>query len=143
MIPISDDPRRFAEGSQLLHADGRELTVESARSHRGRLLVKFEAIDTRVDADGLRGALFVTSDRVRDLEPSEFWHHDVIGCRAVDESGADIGVVTDVWVGPAQDVLVVATDHGERFIPMVTEIVKSVDTAAQTIVVRPPEGLLE
>ena len=45
---------------------------------------------------------------------------------------------------PAQDLWIV-TDAGgiERLIPAVPEIVAEVDIAAQRVVIRPPEGLLD
>lgn len=127
----------------MVHADGRPLTVESSRTHRARLLVKFVGIDDRTTAEALRGGLFVASDALRGLDPSEYWHHDLVGCRVLDRGGLELGVVTNVSAGVAQDLLVVATPRGERLVPMVGEIVRAVDIEAKNIVVDPPEGLLE
>ncbi len=143
MNPISDDPNRFSPGSRLLHSSGRHLTVESARQHGGRLLVKFDGIGTRSEAEGLKGALYISADRLRELDAAEYWHHEIVGCRVFDPGGDEIGVVRAVVEGPVQDLLVVATGAGERLIPMVAEIVKVIDSAVGRIVVDPPEGLLE
>jgi 16S rRNA processing protein RimM len=140
---VSDDPRRFEAGSQLLHSDGRELTVERSRNHRDRLLVKFEGSETRQSADGLRGTLFVSAEDRRELDSDEFWASDVIGCRVFDVSGGAIGEVLDVVPGPAYDLLSVRTPAGDRLIPMVEEMVVSVDVAGDRVVVDPPEGLLD
>jgi 16S rRNA processing protein RimM len=143
VIPISDDPRRFEPGSRLLHADGRSLTVQSARPHRNRFLVKFEGIDTRTDAETLRGALFVRSEDLRDLAEGEYWPHDLIGCRVVQSDGDEVGEVMDVVPGPAHDFLAVRTERGDRLVPLVGDIVVNVDLAARRIRVDPPAGLLE
>ncbi len=105
--------------------------------------MKFAGVHDRGDAERLKGALFVTTEELRGLESSEFWHHEIVGCRVVDNAGRELGVVTDVASGVAQDLLVVATEGGERFIPMVAEIVTSIDTASKWIAIEPPEGLLE
>jgi 16S rRNA processing protein RimM len=102
--------------------------------------VKFAGSDSRDQADGLRGALFVGADQVRELEPDEYWPHDLIGCEVVTKDGGSVGEVLRIVPGAAQDLLVVgATQH---MIPMVKEIVVSVDAAAKRIVIDPPEGLV-
>lgn len=139
---ISDDPHRFEPGARLHHEDGRELVVERARAHRDRTLVKFVGIDDRAQADALRGTLFVPPDDVRGLGDDEFWPDDAIGCDVVVVSGESVGTVKDVVGGPAQDLLVLDTPNGERLVPLVPEIVRSVDVDAHRVVIEPPEGLL-
>lgn len=143
MIRISDDPRRFDVGSELLHADGRPLVVESTRDHRNRFLVKFQGVDDRDAADTLRGPLYVSASEARPLETGEFWAHDLEGLAVVHaRTGDDIGTVAEVLEGPAQDLLVLDTPAGERMVPLVAEIVVEVDVAAGRVRVDPPEGLL-
>ena len=143
VVRISDDPQRFDPGSRLIHGDGRTLVVESARVHRDRFLVKFEGIDSRAEAEGLRGALYVDADERRELGESEYWADDLIGCTVMTVSGAKVGTARDVMSGAAHDLLVVDTENGDRLVPMVKEIVTQVDLDARSIVVDPPEGLLE
>ncbi|HEV3471963.1 MAG TPA: ribosome maturation factor RimM [Actinomycetota bacterium] len=142
VVVISDDPRRFEPGARLHHADGRILTVETARHHRDRFLVKFEGIEDREGAAGLRGALYVGGDEVRDLEEDEYWLHDIVGCDVMTTDGATVGRVSDVINGPAQDLLEVATSDGPRLVPVVKDILVSVDVVSRRVVIDPPEGLL-
>ena len=140
---ISDDPQRFDPGARLLHEDGRELIVEAARPHRDRFLVRFEGIETRSDAEALRGALYVPSSQKRELEEAEYWADDLGGCRVKLQSGDEVGVARHVLPGTAHDLLVVDTPEGERLVPMVKAIVTSIDLAGKEIIIDPPEGLLE
>jgi 16S rRNA processing protein RimM len=143
VIRISDDPRRFDVGSELTHEDGRVLVVEAAREHRARFLVKFEGIEGRDAAEGLRGPLYVPASDARELEDGEFWEHDLVGLEVVHAgTGAVVGTVSEVLEGPAQDLLALDTPAGERLVPLVGEIVLSVDTAAGRVTIDPPEGLL-
>lgn len=142
-MPISDDPARWRPGSRLMHENGNELLVEGSRPHRDRLLVKFAAIDDRATAEGVRGALFVSEEDRRELGEDEFWTRDLVGCTVVLTDGTEIGRVESVISNPSQDLLVVETDTGETFVPAVREIVRSVDTEAQRVVIDPPEGLLD
>lgn len=143
VIRISDDPHRFDPGSMLIHEDGRALIVEAARVHRDRFLVRFEGVTSREEAEGLRGALYIGADETRELEPREFWEHEVVGCRVFLADGSEIGRVTNVIVRPAQDLLEVETSSGRYLIPFVDAIVSEVDADAQRVVIDPPAGLLE
>jgi 16S rRNA processing protein RimM len=142
VVPISDDPRRFQAGSTLLWED-RSLVVEATRPHGNRFLVKFEGIETRDQAETLRGPLYVPIEEARNLEEGEFWQHDLVGCEVVSSDGHPAGTVTQVVTGAAHDLLVVATSGGDRMIPLVKDIVVSVDPEARKIVVDPPAGLLD
>ncbi len=44
---------------------------------------------------------------------------------------------------PGQDLLAIDTPNGEVLIPMVKQIIISIDITAKLIVVNPPEGLLD
>jgi 16S rRNA processing protein RimM len=143
VVVISDDPHRFEPGAELHHSDGRMMTVESSRAHGARFLVKFAGIDGREAAAALRGALYVPSSQARPLDDDEFWHDDLVGCTVVGPDGSDIGTVSAVVAGPAQDRLEVATAAGPRLVPLVKEIVTTVDLDARKIVLDPPEGLLD
>ena len=142
VVVISDDPRRFEPGSSLLHADGRTLTVEHGRAHRDRFLVKFEGIESREAAEGLRGTLYVPASDARELERDEFWEHDLIGCGVFDTIGQPLGSVIAVVPGTAHDLLEVETARGTGLVPFVSDIVRETDPAARRVVIDPPEGLL-
>lgn len=143
MVPISDDPHRFDAGSVLLHENGRAVTVATSRPHRDRFLVRFEGIGSREEAERLRGALYVSADDARSLSEGEYWPHDLVGCTVETVGGRTVGVVESVVEGPAQDLLVVDTHNGERYVPLVTELVDSIDVGGKRIVIDPPGGLLD
>ena len=142
VVPISDDPSRFEPGSILTRSDGTEIAIESMRGHGSRLLVRFRGVSTRDDADALRGPLYVARDKARSLEDDEYWPHDLIGCSVV-EGDMVHGSVTEVRPGAAHDLLVIDTQHGERMIPLVKEIVIRVSLHEQSIEIAPPAGLLD
>ena len=142
VVPISDDPRRFEAGSRLQRDDS-DLVVAAARRHGNRLLVKFEGIDTRDEAEGLRGPLFVPIEEARTLDDDEFWPHDLVGCEVRTPDGRAHGRIRQVAPGRAHDLLVVDAPVGERMIPLVKDIVREIDVAGRVVVVDPPAGLLD
>ncbi|MGH2730851.1 MAG: ribosome maturation factor RimM [Actinomycetota bacterium] len=143
VLRISDDPARFERGARLIHETGRKLVVAESRPHHNRLLVRFEDVDSRTEAEELRGALYVTPADLRALEEDEFWEHDLVGCKVVLANGHPVGRAERVIKGPAQDLLAVETPGGERLIPIVKAVVVDVNIDDQRIIIDPPEGLLD
>ncbi len=127
----------------MIHEDGRELTVESSRRHRNRLLVKFQDTESRDGAEALRGSFYVKARNLRKLGEGEFWEHELVGLSVVDVHGVMRGRVARVIPGGIQDLVAVTTPAGERLVPLVSEIVVSVDVAGGRVVVDPPPGLLD
>ncbi|MGC1210063.1 MAG: ribosome maturation factor RimM [Micromonospora sp.] len=124
----------------------KELTVESARWHQGRLLVAFEGVLDRDVAEALRGTLVaVDSAAVAPPEdPEEFHDHQLVGLAAVNRAGERLGEVDRIDHAPASDLLVLRRpDGGTALIPFVKAIVPEVDLAGGRVVVDPPGGLLD
>jgi 16S rRNA processing protein RimM len=147
----TDDPElRLATGAVLATepAAAGPLTIASTRWHQGRLLVQFEGLNDRDDADELRGVLLVVdSAELEDVaDPDEFRDHQLIGLAVLTLDGEQVGQVTDV-LHYGQDLLVVA-GLGERagteiMIPFVSAIVPDVDVSAGQLRIDPPPGLLD
>ena len=75
------------------------------------------------------------------LADGEYFDADLIGCRVVDEAGADRGEVVHVAHYPSQDMLVIGS--GRVLLPLVRAFVAQVDLAAKRIHVTVPPGLLD
>jgi 16S rRNA processing protein RimM len=145
----TDDPEtRFAPGA-VLDADPPQrgpLTVASGRVQGGRLVLRFDGIEDRTAAEGLRNTLLsVEADPDEALDdPDEFYDHQLVGLRVVTVDGHEVGTVADMLHLPTQDVFAVKRPDGrEALIPFVAEIVPEVDLDEGTVLVDPPPGLLE
>lgn len=150
----TDSPgERFAPGTRLVGRTGRgsstadrDVTIEAARNHSGRLLVRLEGVGDRDTADGLRGMLLlVDSGSLPEPEdPDEFHDHQLVGLQVFDTSGAQLGEVIEIVHTPAGELLSIRlADGSDTLVPFVTEMVPEVDLAGGRCVVDPPEGLLE
>jgi 16S rRNA processing protein RimM len=143
--PLSDRPDRFPTLRRaFVPAPGgsaREVRVLGCRPHKGRFVLAIEGVSTIDEAEGLRGAeLRIEEQELEALPPGSFYHHELVGLRAVDEQGADVGAVDDVLeTGGEVRVLVVHGPGGETLLPFAESFVKSVDLAGGTIVVLRPE----
>jgi 16S rRNA processing protein RimM len=147
----TDSPEeRFAPGASLIAqrpgAPAGTLTVEAARPHSGRLLVRFVEAPDRAAAEALRGTrLLVTADAIAPPDDDEEFHvHQLEGLRAELEDGTVAGTVREVVHGPGGELLVLARPEREdALVPFVRAIVPTVDLAGGRIVLTPPEGLLD
>ncbi|OZM78383.1 ribosome maturation factor RimM [Pseudonocardia sp. MH-G8] len=147
----TDSPdERFAAGESLIAqrpgAPAGTLTVESARPHSGRLIVRFVEAPDRDAADALRGTrLLVAADAIAPPADDEEFHvHQLEGLRAELEDGTVAGTVREVVHGPGGELLVLARPDGtDALVPFVQAIVPTVDLAGGRLVLTPPEGLLD
>ena len=142
---LDDEHEQFAPGRQLAtdRAGHPTLAVRSAHPHRDGLLVRFDGIDDRNEAETLRGtSLLVTADERRELDDGEFWPEQLIGLRVLDPEGHNIGEIAALEPGGAQDRLIITTAGGTFAVPFVDAIVTNVDLADGCVVVDAPVGLL-
>jgi len=144
----TDDPdERFAAGSVLVTdpADVGPLTVADARWHSGKLVVRFEDVNDRTDAEKLRGLrLTVDSDDLPPTDdPDEFHDYELVGLAAVGLDGTAFGEVVDVVHSAAGEILVLKYQGAERMVPFVLDIVPTVDVPGGRLVIDPPEGLFD
>ncbi len=146
--PWTDVPEeRFVPGVRLT-ADPAErgpFTVASARNHSGKLVVHFEGVDTRNDAEAIRGTLLVMPAAARPVieDPDEFYDTDLIGLSVSTVAGDPLGPITDVLHSAAGSLLSIDVAGREVLLPFRLEFVPRIDLAAGTAEVDLPDGLLE
>ncbi len=153
---FTDFPEQFAkrEGLFLRSPAGarlkvmREAKVDAHWLHKGRVVLKFSAVDSITDAEELRGFDVVVAREHRiPLEGDAVYVSDLVGAKVIDVShGAveEAGVITSVepeGAGPAM--LVVRTPDGnEVLIPFVRAYLTKMDIAARRLEMELPAGLL-
>ena len=142
VLVLSEVPGRFADGAVVWLEDGRPLTVESSRTHKDRLLVTFRELRDREGAEALQGALLVIPESMSpSLPEGSWWDHQLVGCEVAVESGRPLGTLAEVIHTRANDVWSVIADDRETLIPVLKDVIVSVDVAAKRIVVREVPGL--
>jgi 16S rRNA processing protein RimM len=100
---------------QKLFIGGVERRLLSIRDSGKTAVARFESIDDRSAAEGLRGS-FVEVDRsaLPPLEKGEYYHADLIGLPAGNRDGGSIGVVVGVENYGAGDLLEIELPDGKR-----------------------------
>jgi 16S rRNA processing protein RimM len=125
----------------LLFRDGatQEIAVVGARPVREGFLIRFDGVADR-DAAALLVGREVRLPRrlLPELGAAEFYVEDIVDCEVVDTSGRMVGRVRGTFWNGAHDVMVIVdSDGGERFVPVVAEYVLSFDGDGRRLVVDP------
>lgn len=146
---LTDFPDRFVPGLSLVASDPRgarrrDLVVATVRGGGERLLLSFEGVSSRTEAEELRGLDVAVPAGSESPRPEGFvYHFDVEGCRAVDRTGRELGVVAGLTEVGGRSLLELRTPGGTRDVPFVEPIVVEVDLPGRLVVLDPPPGLLD
>lgn len=144
---LTDAPEdRFVPGTEFVvePASAGPLTVESARWNKDILLLGFAGIETRNQAETLRGAkLFIETEELEEDDDEGWYEHELVGLEARVGSQV-VGKVAALHTMPVQDLLVIeGADGKEILVPFVEQIVPEVDVAGGFILLTPPDGLFD
>jgi 16S rRNA processing protein RimM len=144
---LTDAPAdRFVPGTEFVvePASVGPLTVVSARWNKDILLLAFDAIETRNEAETLRGAkLFIETEELDEDDDEGWYEHELVGLEARVGSQV-VGKIAALHTMPVQDLLVVeAPDGKEILIPFVEQIVPEVNVAEGFVLLTPPDGLFD
>lgn len=141
------EPERFQPGL-VLHAflpGGAErgtLEVERAWLHQRDLVLKFVGLESRNDAESLRGVELRIPEQERPpLPEGEYYLSDLIGCRMETVDGRLVGEVIEWRDYGAAPLLVVQSGEREILVPFTTAFYRQVEPHNGRIVVELPEGL--
>ena len=129
---ITNQTERLNHGSRLM-SDLGELVVSKSRPHHDKWLVQFNGVETRTQAEELRGLTLMAAPL--DI-PDALWVHELIGSVVKEVSGAERGTVKAVVANPASDLMELDTGH---LVPLTFVI----DFAEGIILVDVPDGLFE
>ena len=118
--------------------------VESVRLHRPFSLLKLATIDSLDAAETLRDSvLAVEESALPPLQDGEYYYYQVIGLPVYTTTGQEVGVVSQVFFSGGHDIWVVNQGKKEHLIPVIEEIVRTIDITNGQIVIDPLEGLLD
>ena len=120
--------------------------VLAVRTTKDSLLVRLEGVLTRNDAEAVRSkTIDVERTSLPKPEPGESYLVDLLGYAVETTDGRVVGELADMLEGGGPGLLVVVTPGtGKRtLVPAVPEIVLRFEHDRRTIVIDPPEGLLD
>ncbi|MDQ7026608.1 MAG: ribosome maturation factor RimM [Anaerolineae bacterium] len=147
---LTDYPERVSKiktvylGSDANQTDATPYSVQSARLNKQFLLLMLKEIQSRNDAETLRGQfVMIDTDNAIPLDDDEIYLYELIGLTVKTDTGQELGAIKDVIETGANDVYVVSSrQYGEVLIPVHDETLIEIDTDAAIVTVKLPNGLL-
>jgi len=137
--PDTDDPGRFLALEEVYLFKGGQYTpvpVEEVSVRDDGVYLRLNGAKTRDEAEKQRDLmLYIDRAHAVKLNENETFICDLIGCRAVDKSGNEIGKVADVLQPGGNDVYVIKTPKGEMMLPALRFVIPTVDAENGVIVI--------
>jgi len=123
--------------------DGPKVSLKKLRANKDGFIVRVGGVETREDAAAMKGAkLFVARDVLDDTEDEdEFYLADLIGLRAEDLSGSEIGFVRAIENFGSEDLVELVLNEPVKglgryaFIPFRKVYVPTIDLAGGKLAV--------
>ena len=122
------------------HDNLMDLKLEKAIGNGKRMRFKFEGIDSDLKAKNIIGKTIYANTKADD--EINLIASDLIGFDVVTDTGESVGELKDVMWLPANDVYVVFNGEKELLIPIVNEVVLSVDYDKKEILIVSIDGLI-
>ena len=145
---LTDFPERFEDVDELVlvspHGERTTKRLEDYWFQNDRVVLKILGYDDVDAAKELVGFEFAVPESERvELPADHYYDWELEGC-TVTAGAESIGQVNAVLRTGGAEILVVTDNSGkERLIPLADSIVVEVDPVRKTILVDPPEGLLD
>ena len=147
---LTDYPERIKDlkqvylGDETDHRHVTPFTIETTRFHKNYLLIKFEGIQDRNEAEALRGRyVMIDIENAIPLEDDEFYLFELVGLTVQTDEGQVLGTIRHVMETGANDVYIVnSKQYGEILIPAHDETIVEIDLDHEIVTVTLPDGLL-
>ena len=126
-------------------AQSREYQLLTATpAGRGVLKIELAGIADANAAEALKGGVVMVSRAsLPPIQPSEFYYFQAIGCEVFLTDHTRLGTIAEVFSNGANDVLVVRGERREVLVPVIEDIVKSIDLDSRRVVIESVPGLIE
>lgn len=152
--PLTDHPEgTFAPGVILYLADQSgdqpdpglpSISIQAVRPFRRGFLLRVDGVNTREDAEALKDRYVLRPrEELEDLDEGEVFYHQLLGMKVRTIAGEEIGEIVEVYELRPAHLLEVKGPTKTYVIPFLESIVKDVDPERATMIIDPPEGLLD
>lgn len=121
-----------------------QLTLLSARPQKNNAIVKFAEITSIEQAEDYKNKIIYCNRDDAEIDEEANYIADLIGCTVVDvDTNENYGTVFDVVNYGASDILDVVFEKKHRFVPVIEDVVKSVDINDAVIKIKYMKGLFD
>ncbi len=144
VMPWCDDPSIYHELEYVL-IDNKEYKIQKSSLHKNTVLLKLAGIDHINDAELYRNkTLFVPREELGELPEGTYYICDLLGCLVKTDDGRALGEISDIIKTGSNDVYVVEDENKKSvLIPVIPDVIKSVDVEEKLVIITPIKGLID
>lgn len=136
VYPLTEDVNKFKRYKTVL-IDGKERNILGVKFQKDRVILKIEGIDSMNDAETYKQKYIeVPREGEKELPPDTYYVADLKNCIVYDTNDKELGQIFDVISTRNNDVYWIKHPK-ELLIPVLRDIVLSVDINDKKIVIRP------
>ncbi|MFY8097847.1 MAG: ribosome maturation factor RimM [Flavobacterium sp.] len=144
----TDEPEMYQNLESVFVQMNRNLVpffIEQSSLHKDKFLrVKFEEVDSEVEAENLLGSeLYLPLSMLPQLEGNQFYYHEIIGFKVVDQRLGDIGTIHSIIENTAQPLFEIFKGEKQILIPMIDDFIVEVNRSKKEITMNTPVGLVD
>ena len=144
----TDEPDRYQSLTTIFLAHNNALVpyfvVKCSMHKPGLLRLKLEDVSSEEVANSiLKAKAYLPLSELPPLSGNKFYYHEVIGFLVSDATLGELGTITAVNENTAQATLEVDINGKIALIPIVDDIIKTVDRKSKTLFVNTPPGLID
>ncbi len=144
VVSQTDVPERFSSIERVFLTDPKtgekkQFELEDVKYQPDRVLLKIKGIDTREQADLLRGKILqVPESEVPDIEEEDTYYiYQLEGMTVFDENGVIVGTLETVYGNPANDIYGIRSEANgkELLIPAIRQCVLEVNVREKKMII--------
>jgi 16S rRNA processing protein RimM len=143
-----DQPSKYGKIDAVLIEIGRQLVpfvvVSITDTQKGRFILHLDGVVSEEKANSLKGStLFLPEVLLPRLKKDQYYFHELIGCKVVDEREGELGLISEIIDMPHQVLASMDWNETSVLIPLHGDIVKTLNRSDKLVHTCLPEGLLD
>ena len=146
-VQVWADDNEFLKQFKYIYTDKNgenRLEISRVQPHGTVALVAFKGINTIEQAEKLRNTMIYIDRNDVKLPEGRYFITDLLGCSVFDaDTNELLGKITDISETGANDVWHITKDGKEYLVPAIDQVIVSVDTESEKIVIRPMKGIFD
>tara|TARA_R110000868_G_scaffold262401_2_gene521043 strand:- start:22779 stop:23333 length:555 start_codon:yes stop_codon:yes gene_type:complete len=136
---FTEIPEDIVEYGTLVNMQDVPFSISSFRATSKGLITRLKGVNTRNDAERLRGMyLYASNDALPELDENDMYLDDLIGTKVLREDGSLFGTIRNHFDNGAQTIIAVKvpeTGKKDVLLPFTDNVVLAADAEASTITV--------
>lgn len=116
--------------------------IKNLNLNGNKAVVEFEELNTEESLSLVGHELYLPLTLLPKLTGNQFYYHEVVGFRVIDDEYGDIGTIASVIEYPAQPLFQIMKGDTEILVPVIDQVILKVDRKEKTIYIHAPNGLI-